>query len=78
MSERLDRLWNQLVEVKRTKGIDHPDFERAFEAFCSEQERQGSRRRSESLGSPSNGFGPQHTQRNGFGARNHEPDPDEI
>lgn len=78
MTERLEYLWKQVEEIRRTKGHHHPDFDRALELFRSEQRRLASGRRAESLGPAANGFRPRHPGRDHFGAGDREPDPDRI
>jgi hypothetical protein len=78
MSDILEDLWQQLVWIERTKGLDHPDFGQMLEQFHSERRRRTFGRRFDSLGSASNGFEPQHPGREEFGVWDHDPDLDEI
>ncbi len=78
MSERLEHLWEQVEETKRTKGIHHPDFDRALRTFRLEKRRYAGRERAESRGSAANGFGPDHSSRASFGARDRGPNPNDV
>lgn len=78
MGDRLKDLWKRLVRIGETRGLEDPEFGQALQEFGLERERRFVNENVEPLGSRSNGFKPEHSERGFFGAREPRPDDHEV